>query len=128
MLAVAVLCGVAAAGCSAHEENIVNGTVTLDGQPLASGLIRFLPADPTQKRVEALLTAGKFTAVVPPGEHRVEILAPKVTGQKKMYDTPDSPTVDLVAELLPSRYNVASELKLRVVGGEQSENFALTSD
>jgi hypothetical protein len=44
-----------------------------------------------------------------------------------MYDTPDSPTVDTVVELLPARYNVNSELKLTVDGTVQEKNFDLKS-
>jgi hypothetical protein len=44
-----------------------------------------------------------------------------------MYDTPDSPTVDIVAELLPAKYNVNSELKMTVDGAAQEQNFNLQS-
>jgi hypothetical protein len=57
---------------------------------------------------------------------RVEFSAPKVVGQQKMYDTPDSPKVDVVAELLPRRYNVQSELTLDVQLGSQHAPFKLS--
>jgi hypothetical protein len=44
-----------------------------------------------------------------------------------MYDTPDSPTVDMIAELLPPRYNVDSELRMTVTEGEQEHLFDLKS-
>jgi hypothetical protein len=117
-----------AAGCSDNAElGTVAGIVTLDGQPLAKGEIRFVPADGQSATAGAAIAEGKFTASVPPGEKKVQISAPKVTGKKKMYDTPDSPTVDIVQELLPARYNVQSELTITVGHGTQEEKFELKS-
>lgn len=117
-----------ALGCSSESsQSTVKGTVTLDGQPLASGLINFVAADASVPTAEATIAAGKYEAAVPPGEKRVEIRAPKVTGKKKMYDTPDSPTVDIIAELLPPRYNAESELRMTVTEGEQEQPFDLKS-
>lgn len=128
-LAVAVAMLPAVIGCSSESpRSSVKGMVTLDGQPMASGLINFVAVDAGAQTAEAVITEGRFEAVVPPGEKRVEIRAPKITGKKKMYDTPDSPTVDVVAELLPRRYNVDSELRMTVADGEQDKSFELTSD
>jgi hypothetical protein len=44
-----------------------------------------------------------------------------------MYETPDSPTVDLVEELLPARYNLRSELSITVSAGSQEAEYPLTS-
>jgi hypothetical protein len=116
------------AGCSAkNADGTVKGTVTLDGQPLATGRILFVAVDQSSPSAEAAITAGQFEALVPPGEKRVEIRAPKVTGKRKMYDTPDSPTVDTVVELLPAKYNVNSELTMTVDGTVQEQNFDLNS-
>jgi hypothetical protein len=124
----ALVLTVAFAGCSSKPAGgVVKGTVTLDGQPLATGQILFVVADQNAQSAEATITAGHFEALVPPGEKRVEIRAPKVTGKQKMYDTPDSPTVDTVVELLPAKYNVNSELKMTVAGGEQEQSFDLKS-
>jgi hypothetical protein len=107
-------------GCSADSKHgIVTGSVTLDGQPLKIGNIRFEPTDGGTATADAPIADGKFTGKVPPGDKRVLITAPKVTGKKKMYDTPDSPVVDLVEELLPKRYNTQSELQLSVKAGKQ---------
>ena len=58
---------------------------------------------------------------------RVEFSAPRVVGRHKAYDTPDSPVVDDVAELIPARYNVKSELTLTVRSGAQTKDFPLSS-
>jgi hypothetical protein len=118
----------AAVGCSAgNDGGFVKGTVSLDGQPLAAGQILFIAINQDAPSAEATITAGQFEVVVPLGEKRVEIRAPKITGKKKMYDTPDSPTVDTVVELLPARYNVSSELTIAVDGSPLETNFDLES-
>jgi hypothetical protein len=119
---------VAAAGCSGDvATGTVTGTVTLDGQPLKEGVVRFVPADGKGQTASAEVRDGKFTAAVPRGEMRVEFSAPKAVRQTKMYDTPDSPVGEETAELLPARYNVQSTLKVTVKGGSQAEKFELTS-
>lgn len=123
------LISLVAHGCSSDSsKGTVTGTVTLDGQPLQSGLIRFVPADGQTPTAEATITDGEFTAQVPVGEKRISISAPKVVGKRKAYETPDSPMVDIVEELLPARYNVTSELTLKVSGGRQDAPFDLKSD
>jgi hypothetical protein len=113
-------------GCSgASTLGTVNGTVTLDGQPLKEGDVRFVPVDGKSQTASAKVVGGKFTAAVPVGEMRVEFSAPKVIGRHKMYDTPDSPMVEDIGELLPDRYNVRSELKITVKKGSQDETFPL---
>jgi hypothetical protein len=117
-----------AAGCSSDPSfGIVTGEVTLDGQALKGGVIRFVPADGQTPTADAAIVDGRFRATVPPGLKRVEICAPKVTGRHKMYDTPGSPVVDQVEELLPARYNVLSELTMTVEMGRQKKRFALTT-
>jgi hypothetical protein len=116
------------AGCSdAPPRGTVNGTVTLDDEPLKEGVVRFVPADGKSQTAFANVVDGKFSAAVPLGEMRVEFSAPKVVGRHKAYDAPDSPTVEDVGELLPERYNARTELKITVKKGSQDETFRLTS-
>jgi hypothetical protein len=118
----------AAQGCSSDSsKGAVSGTVTLDGQALASGLIRFVPVDGRTPSADATITDGEFSAEVPIGEKRVSISAPKVVGKRKAYQTADAPSIDIVEELLPARYNVTSELTLNVTGGRQEAEFKLES-
>jgi hypothetical protein len=70
---------------------------------------------------------GKFSTTVPLGKMRVEFSSPKVVGKHKAYDTPDSPVVDDVVELIPERYNTKSEFTITVKKGSQDESFALKS-
>src|SRR5262249_56050848 len=116
-----------AGGCARAGQAPVRGEVTPDGQPLQEGVIRFVPADGQTPTADAAIAAGRFTATVPPGDKRVEISAPKVLGKRKVYDTPDSPWVDEVAELLPQQYNARSELKMTVQRGTQEKRFEVKS-
>ncbi len=90
LLPLLVLLGIA--GCSgSSSQGEVNGTVTLDGQPLKEGDVRFVPLDGKSQTASAKVTDGKFTATVSLGQMRVEFSAGKVIGKIKMYDTPNSP-------------------------------------
>ena len=121
-----VACCVPLGGCSGDANHgTVSGTVTLDGQPLKSGIIRFVPADGRTASADAQVIDGKFSAKMPIGQKNVAISAPKVVGKRKMYDTPDSPTVDKVEELLPAQYNSASKLTLGVKPGDQTQDYEL---
>ena len=115
-------------GCSGSSmTGTVNGTVTLDGHPLQEGTVRFVPVDGKSPTAFAPVADGKFTASVPLGEMRVEFSAPKVIGRHKVYETPDSPMVDDVVDLIPNRFNVQSELRITVRKGSQDETFPLMS-
>jgi hypothetical protein len=117
-----------ALGCSADAKHgTVSGTVTLDGQPLKSGTIRFDSVDGRTAAADASITDGKFTAKLPTGDKRVSITSPKVIGKKKMYDTPDSPVYDVTEELLPKKYNAKTELSMTLTAGSQSKDFPLKS-
>jgi hypothetical protein len=115
-------------GCSqSTTHGTVHGTVTLDGEKLKEGVVRFVPVDGSSQTASASIAAGEFTAEVPVGTLRVECSAPKILGQQKMYDTPNSPKVDVVGELLPARYNVRSELTFDVRPGSQQHAIELSS-
>jgi hypothetical protein len=128
VLLLALSASLGAAACStAAQRGTVNGTVTLDGGPLKEGVVRFVPVDGKTPTASANVADGKFTADVPVGEMRVEFSAPKVVGRHKAYDAPDSPVVEDVAELIPERFNIKSELRITVRKGSQDETFALKS-
>jgi len=116
-------------GCAGDSNaGKVSGTVTLDGQPLKTGIIRFVPTDGRTATADGTITDGKYDVATPTGDKRVYITAPKVVGKQKAYENkPDSPVVDIVEELLPVRYNAQSELTYSVTAGGQSKNFELTS-
>lgn len=124
---------VGVAGCGPHEvpKALVRGNVTLNGAPLKEGSIKFIPAAGDGPTTGAVLKSdGEYSAEVPAGLMRVEITSPKVTGKRKAYDTPDSPTIEITEEQIPERYNAKSELKYEVVSGEKEveADFDLTNE
>lgn len=137
-LAMVLLAGVL--GCSTGPSmGTVNGTVTLDGKPLADGTINFIPtaeaaapggAAPAAEASPVVGTTihdGKFTVEVPLGKMRVEIHANKVVGQHRAYDTADSPLVPIVVEVIPTQYNANSTLTIDVQRGSQDVPYDLKS-
>jgi|SRR4051794_8346277 hypothetical protein len=125
-LAIIFVCSIAIAGCSKKSGlAAVSGIVTLDNEPLNSGIIRFTPTEGRTAPAEAKISDGKFSVEVPLGEKRVSISAPKVIGKRKVYETPDSPTVDITQELIPTRYNAQTELTFTAVPGTQTKDFEL---
>src|SRR5256885_15245756 len=92
-------------GCSTDvKHGAVSGTVTLDGQPLKSGTIRFDSDDGRTAAAAASIVDGPFSVKLSAGDKRVSMPSPKVIGKKKTYDTPDSPGYDGSEDVLPKRY------------------------
>ena len=123
LLAVALICS----ACSGQgAQGIVEGQATYNGQALKEGLIRFVPVGGDSQTADAAIVDGKYSATVPVGEFRVEITSSKVVGKSKMYDMPNSPAVDVVEQIIPTRFNVNSELRVTVKKGKIEKNFDLS--
>ena len=120
-----------AAGCGGEKPigDIVKGTVTLDGQPLADGRISLAPTDNVGSTVGGAIKNGKFEVRIQPGPKSVEITSEKITGKQKAYpDDPKSPEFDIKEQILPAKYNSATELKADVkAGGPTEVSFTLES-
>jgi hypothetical protein len=123
-LAVVVACW----GCADPKNATLTGNVTLDGAAVPQGSISFFPVDGKGSTAGGEIVDGKYSVQVPFGTSRVEIRVAKVTGQKKLYDTPDSPVQNVLSEVLPPRYNDLSELQVTVEKGKKAEpvDFDLT--
>src|SRR5262249_5814225 len=115
MVAVAVT----VAGCAGGDRTPrvpVSGTVTLNGQPLESGQITFIP-DTGENVVGTAIKNGRYSLArsegPSPGSHRVNIWSQAPTGKKVPSDpeTPGSELIDETREVLPARYNKKTELK-----------------
>ncbi|MFM9964016.1 MAG: hypothetical protein ACKV2Q_22665 [Planctomycetaceae bacterium] len=123
-----ILAGLVGCGAGNSVEVVrVTGRVTLDEQPLEKGLIQFLPTDGKGSSAASEIKQGEYQAEVPVGNKRVEITSPKVIGQKKAYDTPDSPVMDLLEERIPLEYNGQSQLKANVSRELKTFDFTLKS-
>jgi hypothetical protein len=115
------------AGCNKSNLGVVTGTISVDGTPAQRGSIAFFPVNGKSSTAGAEIRDGRYTAKVPLGGAKVEIRVPKVIGKKKLYDKPDSPVRDLMAEMLPRKYNDETELKLDVHAGENVQDYELAT-
>ena len=117
-----------ALGCADEaNEGVVSGTVVVDGQPAKTGAMTYIPVDGKSTTAGAVIEDGKYTARVPVGTMKVRIHVPKVVGQKKLYDTPDSPMKDIMVESLPPKYNTQTTLEIDVQPGENVKNYELST-
>lgn len=116
----AALALVLAAGCGGESGPArlpVSGRVTLDGQPLSTGAITFLPSGPGHA-VGGRIEDGTFSLGRPegpgPGSYKVEIVSVQPTG--KQVTSPDDPTatIEEVRDVIPPRYNLATTLLVEV--------------
>lgn len=130
MLCLIVTTTLALTGCGGAKgppTGTVSGNITLNGTPVEKGSITFIPTTGDAPSSGAAINKGYYSATVPLGPQRIEIRAPKVTGQRKAYDTPDSPVIDIIEELIPLQYNAQSELKTEVKVGSVTQDFKLES-
>jgi hypothetical protein len=111
-------------GCSDGPQRMpVKGTVSLDGQPLATGSLLMTPlkkgpvagCDIKNGRFEMSGERGPG-----PGEYRVEITAYRPTG-KKLYDSDFNASTETLEPIVPARYNAASELTATVSAETENE-------
>lgn len=105
----------------------VSGKVTLDGKPVETGTMKFEHVDGKTQTTGGPIKDGVYTARVPVGPMKVSISAPKVVGQKPIYDTPNSPVMPITVEALPERYNEKTELRLDVKTGKNQQDYDLKS-
>jgi hypothetical protein len=120
-----------AGGCS-EKKPVVFGVVTLDGKPLDNGNITFSPVEGDGQTSGAIIGPdGRYRADASPTRLKVVISSSRVVGKRKLYDNvPDSPTEDVLAEVLPARYSdlKRTELTVTIAPGDNEKNFDLTSD
>jgi len=115
------------AGCEKPNIGTVTGTITVDGSPAQSGSIAFFPVDRKSSTAGSEIVDGQYTAKVALGAAKVEIRVPKVMGEKKLYNTADSPKKKILAESLPAKYNDQTELQLDVQPGENHQDYSLAT-
>ncbi len=115
-----------AIGCADPTKGIVSGIVLIDDELAETGSIVFSATDGKTGPVGTKITDGQYTVTLPVGSSKVEIRVPVVVGQKKLYDTPDSPVSDLMEESLPPWYNDETELTYEIPSGTSVKDFELS--
>lgn len=113
-----------ACGCEPQTHGTLSGKVTLNGQPVPSGSIRFTPIDGNSSSASCLIRDGSYQAKIPVNTHRVVISSPQVVGGKPG----SNPTTDdgvQVKQAIPKQYNDASTLTVTVEPGKTEYDFDL---
>lgn len=131
-LACVLLTLAAFTGCGPNDGlNEVSGTVTLDGEPIASGYISMGPmAGQRGTAVGGEILNGKYKLRASAGEMVVSIRSQQkvnIDGDQTADEAAHGVTERQV-ELVPERYNRQSELKCTVSEGKNLRDFVLTTD
>jgi len=111
-------------GGAKEEIGELSGTITYDGKPVENGAITFFPS--SGPSAGSVIKDGQYSTKVTLGKTKVVISGSKVVGEKKVYNTPNSPVMPVTAEMLPAKYNTESELRHEVQPGKQTKDFNLT--
>ena len=120
------MCVAALVGCGKDKGLCsVEGTVTLDGVPLESGTINFGPmAGASGTATGGKNEGGKYSIKASEGEMVVTIRSQK---QETETDA-DGRQILKREEIIPEKYNQASELKKTVSKGKNTIDFDLKSE
>ncbi len=126
-LAVTTLAVCLLAGCSSKPAGLpdvtpVTGTVTMDGQPLASVTVVF-ESPSGHSSFGSTDAAGKYELVAA-GNQRGAIIGSNTVRINSHLDAPPGPRWK---DPIPARYNAATELKADVVAGNNTFDFSLES-
>lgn len=138
---VAVVVSLAFAGCGGGsadglDRKAVSGKVTLDGAPLAKGVISFDPADGSAGAAPAggVIDGGTYSIAAAdgptPGKYKVSIRSAGSTEAPKAIEAPGAPprAKKGATDPIPKKYNAESELTATVgPGGSTTADFELTT-
>jgi len=116
------------AGCGSPH---IEGTVTLNGEPVDGGVIMFLPPDQPNApdKANAPITGGKYSISsreLTPGNYRVSIIWQKKTGKKVDTSGDAGVKMDEVHQVVPKQYNTETTLTREVKSGSNTLSFELT--
>jgi hypothetical protein len=101
--------------------------VSVDGQPLNSGVISFTSSDSAGPPVTVRIAQGKYEAQMCTGKKHVMISAPVVVEKVRAYNSPDAPLMERTEESLPPRCNSRSELTCEIKPGANQQDWNLES-
>jgi hypothetical protein len=113
-----------AAGCGTGKPTL-DGTVALDGEPLATGSILLVKTDGGMAREGGVIKDGAFQVTLAPGKYRVEINARRVVGKRKVVDFGPAGEAEVTEELISERYNTKTELSVDIKHGRNTVAWKL---
>lgn len=117
------LCGCGGSGVKVPSLGQVEGTVTLDGEPLPDATVLFQPAVGKDGPSQGITNSeGKYKLTYVPGHPGASITehAVRITGKSAMAPASEK-------ELVPPKYNIQSQLKVTVEAGDNTHDFELKS-
>ncbi|MDO4557932.1 MAG: hypothetical protein Q4C47_03095 [Planctomycetia bacterium] len=133
-LSIVTLSIVTLTGCGPDDGKFpVSGTVRYEGQPVADGIITFVPSDGSAPESIAI-QGGIYEIRVPAGESLIRIYANRaptedeISARKKdpMWASDGMTPPDQPIQYIPEICNTASTLRVEVpVGGKADLNFDL---
>lgn len=131
LLAVLAAVSVALVGCGGTPRGDVAGQVTLDGQPIDGGEIRFLPNVGIPARANIVQGRYAIPAATGPslGTVRVQVHWVRKTGKRVPAMAPALPgtMIEEAAESVPERFNRNSELTAEIQLGKNTVDFSLNT-
>lgn len=129
-----ILLCVACAGCSRTGTQAISGSVSLDGAPLATGEIEFVPSAQTGGPVVgAAIEQGQYQVpAVAQGLRSEGTYVVRITslqGRGMMVPDPNEPSGkrEALENVIPARYNETSELSLKLTPEKNVHDFVLTT-
>jgi hypothetical protein len=117
-------------GCGGGKTKVdVSGTVSYQGKSIDMGNIRFEPADKSLAPEGSVIKDGAYHVKLPLGKARVSISGAQKNGEKKRYNTPDSPMMSIYKDIVPKKYNTMynpdNDLSRDITGSTDQLNFDL---
>ena len=109
----------------------VEGTVTMDGQPLPNAIVTFQPVNPGRPSYARTDDSGKYVLVFTDGNEGATLGEHRVCISTQSDGDPDAdPPIPSSPETVPAKYSNMSktELKANVEAGGNQHDFTLTSE
>lgn len=115
------------AGCGGGASRI-EGTVTLDSQPVDGGTITFVSASGSEN-AGGKIQGGKYSieSKLTPGTYKVEINWFKSTGKTIPNKSDPGTNQDETKQVIATEYNKQSKLTAEIKSGSNTANFELKS-
>lgn len=134
-MAVVVAAALSLTGCGPANplaREAVSGSVTFNGEPLATGAIGFDPVDAGGVNSGATIDGGRYAIEehrgLPPGKYRVRINSSKSDAAAIAKLPPGAPEPPGI-ELIPPEFNINSERIVEVnAGGRNQFDFSISAN
>ncbi|MGL4941849.1 MAG: hypothetical protein ACRC46_01500 [Thermoguttaceae bacterium] len=122
-------------GCSNDGLVAVSGEITLDGTPLKSGVISFMPVGNAGVSASGLIQDGKYQLRISPVPMMVSITAERLPTDEEITKRKSNPMLvnsmtpveTMTVQYIPKEYNESSKLRIDAKTSLRDLDFALKS-